>query len=176
MKPTSLTILATFVLIGAAGFMAGRISSPRTSAATGQDSLTNRKSSRASLPAFKDAPGESGRKSARSERPARATLESSADRLARLASIVRGENPLDRNRALLAFIDQLAPGDFAAAVAHFRSLGITESRFGEYALLLSAWAKTDPLAALAYAKANTNNRFATPVSYTHLTLPTNREV
>jgi hypothetical protein len=74
---------------------------------------------------------------------------------------MRGENPLDRNRALLAFIDQLGPGDFEAAVAQFRSLGITDSRFGEYALLLSAWAKTDPLAALAYAQANTKTRFAT---------------
>ena len=67
----------------------------------------------------------------------------------------------DRNRALLAFIDQLGPGDFESAVAHFRSLGITESRFGEYSLLLSAWAKADPMAALAYAKENTGNRFAT---------------
>jgi hypothetical protein len=74
---------------------------------------------------------------------------------------MRGENPLDRNRALLAFIDQLGPGDFEAAVAQFRSLGITDSRFGEYALLLSAWAKADPLAALDYAKANTTGRFAT---------------
>ena len=66
------------------------------------------------------------------------------ERLARLEAIIRGENPLDRNRALLAFIDQLAPGDFEEAVAHFRSLGITESRLGEYALLLSAWAEVDP--------------------------------
>jgi hypothetical protein len=72
---------------------------------------------------------------------------------------MRGENPLDRTRALLDFIDQLAPGDFEGSVAHFRSLGITDSRMGEYGMLLSAWAKADSLAALAYAKENTGNPF-----------------
>ena len=160
MKPKSLTTLAAIVLIGAGGFMAGRISSPQASTSS-QDGQANKKSARSSSQAFRDASGDSSRKSAHPERPARATAESSTDRLSRLASIVRGENALDRNRALLAFIDQLAPGDFEAAVAHFRSLGITDSRYGEYALLLSAWAKVDPMAALTYAKANTGNPFAT---------------
>jgi hypothetical protein len=88
-------------------------------------------------------------------------MQSAVERLARLEGIVRGENPLDRNRALLAFIDQLAPEDFQEAVEHFRSLGITENRFGEYSLLLSAWAKTDPLAALGYAREKTRGNFAT---------------
>jgi len=87
--------------------------------------------------------------------------ESETERLTRLESIVRGENPVDRSRALLAYIDQLAPEDFEAAVAHFRSLGMTEDRMGEYGLLLSAWAKVDPLSALSYAKENTRSRFAT---------------
>jgi hypothetical protein len=78
-----------------------------------------------------------------------------------LENIMRGENPLDRNRALLAFIDQLAPEDFQEAVEQFRSLGITDSRFGEYAMLLSAWAKNDPMAALAYAREKTRGNFAT---------------
>jgi hypothetical protein len=74
---------------------------------------------------------------------------------------MRGENPLDRSRALLAFIDQLGSGDFEGAVAHFRSLGLTDGRMGEYSLLLTAWAQADPLSALAYAKENTSSRFAT---------------
>ena len=82
------------------------------------------------------------------------------DRLARLESIVRGENALDRNRALLAFIDQLGVADFEEAVASFRALGMTEDRMGEYSLLLTAWAQVDPTAALAFAKANTRNEFA----------------
>jgi hypothetical protein len=82
------------------------------------------------------------------------------ERTVRLESIVRGENPLERNRALLAFLDQLAPGDFEEAVGHFRSLGITENRMGEYSLLLTAWAQADPLTALAYAEKNTRGGFA----------------
>lgn len=92
---------------------------------------------------------------------ARTGVGSVKDRLAKLEGIIRGENALDRNRALLAFIDQLGPGDFEEAVARFRSFGLTEERFGEYSLLLSAWAKEDPMAALTYAKENTGNRFAT---------------
>lgn len=136
--------------------MAGRISSPGSSASL-QDTPVETKSSRALSQAGGNASAESDRKS---QRLVRAASGSASDRLARLESIVRGEEPLDRNRALLAYIDQLAPGDFEAAVEHFRSLGITESRMGEYSMLLAAWAKADPLAALTYAQANTNNRFA----------------
>lgn len=85
----------------------------------------------------------------------------SGRRFALMESIVRGENVLDRNRAWLRYIDQLAPDEFEAAVEHFRGLGITGTRMGEYALLLSAWAKQDPLNAMAYARANTATRFAT---------------
>lgn len=81
-------------------------------------------------------------------------------RLAKLESIVRGENALERNRALLAYIDQLGPGEFADAVAHFRGLGLTEARMGEYSMLLTAWAQADPNSALAYARENTRGSFA----------------
>lgn len=93
----------------------------------------------------------------RKELPEKLTAKA---RLTKLESIVRGENPLERNRALLAFLDSLGPSDFEEAVAHFRSLGITESRTGEYALLLTAWAQADPLAALTYAEKNTTSGFA----------------
>lgn len=159
MKPQSLTLAAALVLIGVGGFMVGRISS--SDARTTQDGPETTRSARASGLNRDDEAARSARKSARPERAVRTAAASASERLARLESIVRGENPLDRNRALLAFIDQLGPGDFEAAVAQFRSLGITDSRSGEYALLLSAWAKADPLAALTYAQANTSGRFAT---------------
>ena len=140
--------------------MAGRISSPG-SPVVAQDGLSGKRPSRSSSQSSAEGTGGFGKKNLHSDRSAHATAVSSTARMSRLESIMRGENPLDRNRALLAFIDQLGPGDFEAAVAHFRSLGITDSRSGEYALLLSAWAKADPLAALTYATANTTNRFAT---------------
>lgn len=140
--------------------MAGRISSPGSPAVV-QDGPAGKRPSRSSGQSAAEAAGGLGKKTQHPDRSARAAAASSTERMGRLESIMRGENPLDRNRALLAFIDQLGPGDFEAAVAHFRSLGITDSRSGEYALLLSAWAKADPLAALTYAKANTTSRFAT---------------
>lgn len=83
-----------------------------------------------------------------------------SEKLAKMEEIVRGENPLDRSRSLLALIDQLAPGEFEEVIAKFRELGITQNRLGEYSMLLSAWAKVDPLAALEYAKVNTQGGFA----------------
>lgn len=140
--------------------MAGRISSPDSSA-TGKDGPAEARSSRAPSSSTEGSAGNASGKSRRPERDEHAAAKTREERLARLDAIIKGENPLDRSRALLAFIDQLAPGDFEDAVAHFRSLGITDSRFGDYALLLSGWAEVDPLSALAYAKANTGNPFAT---------------
>lgn len=157
MKLSPLVLVSALILIGAVGFLAGRISSPDSQESTAADGPQITRSARASGLA----PG-SARDAATAlkERSSARPSTSETERLSRLESIIRSENPLDRNRALLAFIDQLAPGDFEAAIAHFRSLGITESRLGEYSLLLSAWAKADPLSALAYAKENTGRRFA----------------
>lgn len=164
MKSKSFTTIAALLVFGFGGFMAGRISSPSGEADAGErDGLVSR-GARVSSSGGVAAANEGTRRSSRTDRADRGSRkagEDAGDRSARLEAIILGENALDRNRALLAFIDQLGPGDFEAAVAHFRSLGITESRFGEYAMLLSAWAKTDPMAALDYAKANTNGGFAT---------------
>jgi hypothetical protein len=144
---------AVFLITALAAFEAGRITRPPQSDATAAE----KPAERASRPQRNDAA--SSQASARGERQASAAA-SPAERLARLESIVRGENPYERNRALLAFLDRLAPGDFESVVDHFRALGITEERLGEYGLILAAWAKVDPLAALAYAKAKTDNPFA----------------
>lgn len=157
MKFKPATALAALILIGAGGFMAGRVSStgPASSVDAGPgETKSTRSSSALSLEAG------IGSKKSSLTRPETKKQETPKERLARLESIVRGENSLDRNRALLAYIDQLGPGDFEEAVASFRALGITESRMGEYSLLLTAWAQVDPTSALAYAKENTRNSFA----------------
>lgn len=138
--------------------MAGRVSSPASSEKS-QDGPAETRSTR-SAARNSSGNGTETTSSSRSTRPERDAKSSAQDRLARLESLMRGENPLDRNRALLAYIDQLGPGDFEAAVAHFRSLGLTDERMGEYSLLLTAWAQADPLSALAYAKENTRGGFA----------------
>jgi hypothetical protein len=158
MKLTPITALAALLLMALGGFMAGRISS--------KNPVTDSKDTLSEAGAFRSAvrssegEGSLAKSEPRSSQTARSEKESPADRIARLEAIIRGENPLDRTRALLAFIDKLAPGDFEAAVAHFRSLGITDDRMGEYSMLLTAWAQADPVAALAYATANTQGRFA----------------
>ena len=158
MKLKPATALAALFLIGAGGFMAGRVSSGGAEASA-EKGPGETKSSRSSSPALSLETGIGARKTTQS-RPDAKRAETKKDRLAKLEGIVRGENALERNRALLAYIDQLGPGDFEEAVASFRELGITDSRMGEYSLLLTAWAQTDPTSALAYAKENTRNGFA----------------
>lgn len=164
MKLPPATTIAAALVICAVGFFVGRLSSPSASeqaAASGEPQLApTRSSSRGTDPAGHAAAAAKRTPRQDSGRPTAGT-SSAEDKLKRLETIVRGENALDRNRALLAFIDQLAPGDFEAAIAQFRGLGITESRFSEYAMLLTAWSQVDPLAALTYAKANTSSGFAT---------------
>ena len=147
-------LTAAILLITAlAAFEAGRITRPlRNDTAEGENPTE-----RASRPPRADTT--STQTSARGGRQSSAA-EPLPQKLSRLESIVRGENPYERSRALIAFLDRLAPGDFEGVVDHFRALGITDERFGEYRLILAAWAKADPLAALAYAKAKTESRFA----------------
>ncbi len=155
MKLNNLSLLGALLIVGAAAFFVGKISSsPQASTASEKIAPTQTRVSRSADPDTTTREGSTRRAS----RVAALTPE---NRLIRLESIVRGENALDRNRALLAFIDQLAPGDFEAAVAHFRSLGLTQERMGEYALMLTAWAEVDPLTALAYTKEKTIGDFAT---------------
>ena len=163
MKWNATSVSAACLVVGIGGFVAGkltgspsgggeadelleraqRVSSERTSSTHDDSSSRLDTASRASRPG--------------SERPA-SGIE---DRLAKMEEIVRGENALDRSRAMLAWIDSLSPSEFEAAVAHFRSLGITDNRLGEYAMLLTAWAEVDPMAALAYTTANTRGGMAT---------------
>ena len=171
MKFTPVTLGSALVVIGAAGFLVGRISAPAADADAAAAALAEeRASSRSSLRAGGLGGGDGETRRARAgaggrEIAGRATAGDAearaAERRAKIEAILRGENALDRNRALLQFIDQLAPDEFADAISHFRSLGITDGRMGEYSLLLTAWAKADPLAALEYSVANTGGNFAT---------------
>lgn len=159
MKPSPLILCLGFVVVATGGFIVGKISSgpdddaPQTADASKPERL--RSSDRGSS----GAGGDSAAKS-RGTRESSGGRVSMSEKLAKMETIMRSENPLDRNRALLALIDQLGPGDFEDVVAQFRALGITQSRMGEYSLLLSAWAKADPLSALQYAKENTTNGYA----------------
>ena len=164
MKPFAPTMAAALAVFGIGGFFAGRISAPTTAAEDAQASLAGSAETRGVVRFSSRSGADAANAHASRPRRARETatrFESADARNIRLEEIVRGEDPLQRNRALLELIDRLGPGEFEDAVAHFRSLGITERRFGEYALLLSAWAKVDPVRALEYTTANTGGGFAT---------------
>ena len=159
MKTQNYAIYAAVFVIGAAGFMIGRNSKPdSTTTPEDSESLAARPSRASQAPSSESTREGTTRESRKSSRP---SMQTAAARLARIENIMRGENPLDRNRALLAFIDQINPEDFQEVIEGFRGLGITQDRFGEYSMLLSAWAKNDPLAALSYAREKTGGAFAT---------------
>jgi hypothetical protein len=160
MTLTPITLSAAVLSFAAIGFFVGRITSAPDGSESGDGSTTmlDTRPARPGQPlAGNDA---TPRRDADQRRTTRDERTTPTQRKNRLEAIVRGENALDRSRSLLAFIDQLGPGDFEDAVAHFRSLGITQDRMGEYAMLLTAWAKADPIKALEYAQANTQGDFA----------------
>ena len=158
MKWNATSVSAACLAVGLVGFVAGKLTVGSRSGGEA-DELIERAQQRTS-------PNRDGSFSRRdsSSRQSRKGGERSAtmeERLVKMEEIVRGENALDRSRAMLAWIDSLAPSEFEAAVAKFRSLGLTEERMGEYAMLLTAWAEVDPMAALAYTTENTRGGIAT---------------
>jgi hypothetical protein len=80
--------------------------------------------------------------------------------LDRLADLQKITDPMERARQWLLLVDSLKPEEFEAFVAAYRAEGISPDRMSEYAVLLTAWAKVDPLTALDYATKNTGNPFA----------------
>jgi hypothetical protein len=163
MKWNATSVSAACLAVGLGGFVAGKLTGG--SASSGEaDELLERAKIVSSERTSSARDGASSRRDSASRTPRAASDRSSAnmdERLAKMEEIVRGENALDRSRSMLAWIDSLAPSEFAAAVARFRSLGLTEERMGEYAMLLTAWAEVDPMAALAYTTENTRGGMAT---------------
>ncbi|MEK6230745.1 MAG: hypothetical protein N2A42_02735 [Luteolibacter sp.] len=162
MKWNTTSAAASCLIVGLAGFFVGKITTGKGGGGEADELIDRaRQVSTDRMTASKD--GSSPRRDT-TGRSARTTDRSDStfdERLTDMEGIVRGENALDRGRAMLSWIDSLAPDEFEDAVARFRSLGITEARMGEYAMLLTAWAEADPTAALAYTTENTRGGMAT---------------
>lgn len=160
MKPAQFTLPAAFLVIACGSFLAGRLTSEKPAGditSTGSGRTPDKEGATSSPNPISAA----DRQRARRENRAARRAESPEKRYADLESILRGGNALDRNRAWLEWIDKLPASEFQNAVEKFRALGITDTRFGEYAMLLSAWAKADPTTALAFTTAKTGGGFAT---------------
>lgn len=85
---------------------------------------------------------------------------SSEDIRAQAKALKALNDPIARAEGFLDFVQNLGPDEFLDAVDAFREGGIDNDQFGEYRLLLAAWAKVDPEGALAYASEKTGTAFA----------------
>ncbi|YCM45640.1 hypothetical protein V2O64_06365 [Verrucomicrobiaceae bacterium 227] len=75
-------------------------------------------------------------------------------------ALTRMSDPIARAEGFLQLVKDLSPDQFLTVVDTYRSQGINEEHFGEYRILLTAWAQASPLEALTYAKDNTGSPFA----------------
>jgi len=163
-KPNHLTLAAAVLTLGIGAFFAGRSSAP-----SGDNTDAGRHAG-AMLPTKSLHAGRSGSALSRSHRAAsrtarRAAAETGSDHSdtpanERMAGILAQVDPLDRTRSWVEFLDRLSADEFNDVIVAFRENGVPKDRMDEYAMLLSAWAKLDPLSALDYASANTASPFA----------------
>jgi hypothetical protein len=164
MKWNATSVSAACLAVGLGGFLAGKLTGGTAGSSETDELLDRAQRVTSERTSSSDRDGGSSRRDTASRTPRAGGDRSAAtmdERLVKMEEIVRGENALDRSRAMLSWIDSLAPSEFEAAVAKFRGLGLTEARMGEYAMLLTAWAEVDPMAALAYTTANTSGGMAT---------------
>lgn len=161
MKWNATSAGAACLAVGIGGFLAGKLTNDSPKPPSEAEQLLSRADQVSSSRSTADQ-GDSQNRRLSANRSRVAGERSSFDeRLVKMEDIIRGENALDRGRAMLSWIDSLAPEEFEAAVDRFRSLGLTEARMGEYSMLLTAWAELDPTAALAYTQENTGGGMAT---------------
>ena len=150
------------LIVGAIGFMIGRNSGSRSetpTATSGGSSSRNLSAGSGSIESSASvAKRSSGGSGSRGVMEKKSTSSSSP--LTRLAEMKNVVDPLDRTRQWLQFVDSLGENEFESVVAAFREDGIPEGRMGDYSMLLTAWAKLNPLAAMDYASKNIKNPFA----------------
>lgn len=158
---TKILPAALTVIVGTIGFMIGR-NSNSTTASTEPSTAGSTSSLRSG-----GVDGGSTSEARRSSTTSRAGVEKSGtsasgkiDPMARLQELKNIADPLERTRLWLQLVDSLSPEQFEEFVAAYRAEGIPPERMGDYAMLLTAWAKVDPQAALDYATKNTGNPFA----------------
>jgi hypothetical protein len=154
MKLPPLNVSAICIFIGLGGFILGKITNgnPEVSEHDRLLETSERLFQQRSIEGETDS-----NKRERSNHPNRPTQQRGSksldQKLNKLEEIARSSNPLSRGRAMLEWIDSLAPEEYEAAGARFRSLGLENSFYGEYSMLLDAWAKVDPISALNFASA-----------------------
>ncbi|MCW1924810.1 hypothetical protein OKA05_19760 [Luteolibacter arcticus] len=161
-KNRNLAVAGALVVASAGAFIAGRMTAPGSAGATAGGNSDGAMPTKLSERGGMGEAGENGssRRSLAERVAAKNSTVRGEEALAKMEALMRTTDPIERSKAWLDFVNSIDPSEFESVIASFRSLGMTESRMTEYSMLLSAWAKTDPLQALEYASANTGNRFA----------------
>lgn len=149
-------------IVGAIGFIVGRNTQNNATADNGSTAgaTSSLRSSSAGSAGMTASDARRGSASARMGVEKSATSGTKADPLARLQELQNITDPLERTRLWLQLVDSLSPEQFEEFVAAYRAEGIPPERMGDYSMLLTAWAKVDPQAALDYASKNTGSPFA----------------
>lgn len=163
MKPNP-TLLLALGACSLVGFLAGRISSdagPQANSSPeslqgGGPPLSPRVASRGEAPI---GPRGQGQSSAR-DRSTAAGPAAEQNLTARMERIMAEPDPLERAESWLRFVKDLDRDEVAAVVADFRDKDLARGNLTEYAMLLGAWTRHDPYAALDYASENTGTPFA----------------
>lgn len=158
------TLIAAVAVCSAVGFMAGRISSePSSSAPESADGPLGPRGGNSSAGSGSTVgPRAAGQSSAR-ERSLRSSSGGnlgSEDPIARMEAIINNPDPLDRAEQWLRFVKGLDSTEIEEVIVSFRGKGLAPENLSEYSMLLTAWAKFDPIAALDYASENTRSPFA----------------
>ena len=149
------------VAVGAIGFLIGRNSQSSADSSKEMNPAALSSSARgAAADGVNDGDGRRVSSSIRAGKDSASSSSAKLDPISRYATFKNIGDPLERTRLWLQLIDSLAPEQFEDFVAAFRANGIPPELMGDYAMLLTAWAKVDPLAALDYAGKNTANPFA----------------
>ena len=154
MKPKFATIVITWTVSLAAAYIIGsKISQPQQEPS---DTLEKESTARASYR------NKTKATSSNSSTPVNSNFIGSGNtKLGQgITAIMKHSDPIERVNQLLAFIHKLGPNDFAQVLDDFHASGLRRERLSEYSMLLHAWGKQDPLAALDYAEQNTGTRFA----------------
>ena len=155
--------LSLAVIFSTIGFMIGRGSKNDAAVGASDAAASSRFSARAegSQDSFTSSSRRSSSSSvARSGTEKSSSAEAAGEPLERLKALSEVNDPLERARLWLQLVESLDESQFEEFVAAFRAEGMSSERMGDYAILLTAWAKINPVAALDYASKATGNPFA----------------
>ncbi|WP_035614550.1 hypothetical protein [Haloferula sp. BvORR071] len=164
MASRNLTLIGAVAVASAGAFFAGRMTAPAGAAASGGGQNGALSGKAASRSAGGEQDGAAGRREGAAGRDASRKDGGASNRgekaIAKMHDLMLVTDPMARSKAWLDFLNTVDPSEFESVVADFRGSGMTDTRMSEYSMLLTAWAKRDPLQALAYAEEHTGNRFA----------------